>query len=127
MKTRTPSILLIEDDPVVAKLIEHRLTKNQFRFERRNNGLDGLKAIRELSPDLVLLDVMLPSMNGLELLRQIRSEKQIRDTRVIMLSASMKIKDKEKAFSYEAMDYVEKPFQTDELIIRINKALAPVK
>lgn len=123
MKTRTPSILLIEDDPVVAKLIEHRLTKKQYRFEQRNNGLEGLQAIRDLNPDLVLLDVMLPSMNGLELLRQIRSEEQIKDTRVIMLSASMKIKDKEKAFSYRAVDYLEKPFQTEELLMRINNAL----
>lgn len=123
MNTHTPSILLIEDDPVVAKLIEHRLTKKQYRFEQRNNGLEGLQAIRDLNPDLVLLDVMLPSMNGLELLRQIRSEEQIKDTRVIMLSASMKIKDKEKAFSYRAVDYMEKPFQTDELLMRINKAL----
>lgn len=123
MNTRTPSILLIEDDPVVAKLIEHRLTKKQYRFEQRSNGLEGLQAIRDLNPDLVLLDVMLPSMNGLELLRQIRSEEQIKNTRVIMLSASMKIKDKEKAFSYRAVDYMEKPFQTEELLIRINKAL----
>lgn len=123
MNTRTQSILLIEDDPVISKLLEHRLTKNNFRFEQRNNGLEGLQAIRDLRPDLVLLDVMLPSMNGLELLRQIRNDDHIKDTRVIILSASMKIKDKEKAFSYLAKDYVEKPFQTVELLLRINKAL----
>ena len=124
MNTNTPSILLIEDDPITAKLIEHRLINNQYRFERRNNGMEGLAAIKELNPDLVLLDVMLPSINGLELLRQIRDNQQTKDTKVVMLSASMKTKDVEKAYSYEAKDYVMKPFETDELLLRISKALS---
>ena len=123
MKNHTPSILLIEDDPIISKLIEHRLTKNKYRLEQRNNGMDGLNAIKEMNPDLVLLDVMLPSINGLELLRQIRSDEQLKDTKVVILSASMKMRDKKRAFNYQAKDYVVKPFQTDELLLRINKAL----
>ncbi|TVR31140.1 MAG: response regulator [Balneolaceae bacterium] len=123
MNRKNPSVLLIEDDPVVSKLIEFKLKRNNFHFERRNNGLEGLSAVKELKPDLVLLDVMLPSMNGFELLRQLREDEGLKDTRVIMLTASMKIKDKKTAFSHEVKDYMEKPFETDELIIRINKAL----
>jgi DNA-binding response OmpR family regulator len=123
MSRQNPSVLLIEDDPVISKLIEFKLKKNNFSFESRENGIEGLEAIKELKPDLVLLDLMLPSMNGLEILRQLRNDDELKDIRVIMLSASMKKKDKAAAFGYRVHDYVAKPFKTEELLIRINKAL----
>jgi len=123
MSSESPLILLIEDDLAIAKLIEFKLKRNGYRFEVRNNGTDGLQAITELNPDLVVLDVMLPSMNGFELLRQIRTKPDILNTKVIMLTATVRVKDKEKAFKLGVEDYMEKPFKADELGIRINKAL----
>lgn len=123
MSSELPLILLIEDDLAIAKLIEFKLKRNGYRFEVRNNGTEGLTAIKELNPDLVVLDVMLPSMNGFELLRQIRSDSDIDQTKVIMLTATVRVKDKEKAFNLGVEDYMEKPFKADELIIRVNKAL----
>jgi DNA-binding response OmpR family regulator len=123
LQGQNPFVLLIDDDPVISKMIEFKLKRNNYRFERRENGIDGLDAIKSLRPDLVLLDLMLPSMNGLEILRQLRDDEELKNTRVIMLTASMKLKDKAKAFGYMAKDYMEKPFKPDELLIRIEKAM----
>ncbi len=123
MPSELPLVLLIEDDLAIAKLIEFKLKRNGYRFEVRNNGTEGLSAIKEFNPDLVILDVMLPSMNGFELLRQIRNDSDIEQTKVIMLTATVRVKDKEKAFNLGVEDYMEKPFKADELIIRVNKAL----
>lgn len=123
MPSKSPLILLIEDDLAIAKLIEFKIKRKGYRFEFRSNGTEGLAAIKKLKPDLVVLDVMLPSMNGFELLRQIRSDTDIDQTKVIMLTATVRVKDKEKAFNLGVEDYMEKPFKADELIIRVNKAL----
>ncbi|MFO7798531.1 MAG: response regulator [Rhodohalobacter sp.] len=118
-----PTVLLIEDDPVISKLIEFKLKRNNYKFELRENGFSGFEAIKELKPDLVILDIMLPSVNGLEVLRKIREDKDLDNIRVIMLSASMKMKDKKLAFEQGVKDYIVKPFETDELIMRVKKSL----
>ena len=117
------TVLLIEDDPVISKLIEFKLKRNNYKFVLRENGASGLNAIHELRPDLVILDIMLPSVNGLEILRKIRENKDLDNIRVIMLSASMKMKDKKQAFELGAKDYIVKPFETEELMIRVKKAI----
>lgn len=118
-----PLILLVEDSETIHKLVSRKLKKDGFRFEYRENGKQGLDAVRELKPDLVILDVMLPSMNGFEILRQIRSDKDLADTKVIMLTSKNRSEDIEKGFSLDVDDYIDKPFKPTELVLRINKIL----
>jgi len=123
MDQNRSTVLLIEDDPIISKLIEFKLKRNNYKFALRENGTSGLEAIKELRPDLVILDIMLPSVNGLEILRKIREDKELDNIRVIMLSASMKMKDKKQAFVLGAHDYIVKPFETEELIMRVKKSI----
>lgn len=117
-------ILLVEDSVTILKLVSRKLKKDGFRFEYRENGKEGLDAVRELRPDLVILDVMLPSMNGFEILRQIRSDEKLSDTSVIMLTSKNRSEDIEKGFSLDVDDYIDKPFNPTELVLRINKILS---
>ena len=116
-------ILVVEDNPAIAKLITFKLERSGYKFKHRENGKEGLDAIKELKPDLVILDVMLPSMNGFEILRQLREDEDTSDTKVIMLTSKSRVEDMEKGFNLEVDDYMEKPFKPDELIMRIQKAL----
>ncbi|HKK46350.1 MAG TPA: response regulator [Balneolaceae bacterium] len=116
-------ILVVEDNMAIAKLITFKLKRSGYAFEHRTNGKDGLEAVKELNPDLVILDVMLPSMNGFEILRQLREDPETADTKVIMLTSKSRIEDMEKGFNLKVDDYMEKPFKPDELLMRIQKAL----
>ena len=119
----SPLILLIEDNQVIIKLVSYKLKKIGYRFEHRDNGKDGLDAVKELRPDLLILDVMLPSMNGFEILRQIRADEELKDTKVIMLTSKNRTEDLEKGFSMNVEDYMDKPFKPAELELRIKKVL----
>ncbi|WP_165139210.1 response regulator [Halalkalibaculum roseum] len=118
-----PLVLLVEDSQAIYRLVSYKLKKSGFRFEYRDNGKEGLEAVKELKPDLVVLDVMLPSMNGFEILRQIRSDEELKDTKVIMLTSKNRAEDLEKGFSLKVDDYMDKPFKPTELVLRINKVL----
>jgi len=118
-----PLILLVEDNQAIYKLVSYKLKKSGFRFEYRENGKEGLEAIKELKPDLVILDVMLPSMNGFEILRQIRNDEELSQIKVIMLTSKNRAEDLEKGFSLKVDDYMDKPFKPTELVLRINKVL----
>lgn len=117
------SILLVEDNQAIAKLISFKLKKSGYQFHHCENGKEGLDTARELKPDLVILDVMLPSMNGFEVLRQLRSDEQTSDIKVIMLTSKSRVEDMEKGFNLKVDDYMEKPFKPAELVMRIEKAL----
>ncbi|MGK7369279.1 MAG: response regulator transcription factor, partial [Candidatus Halalkalibacterium sp. M3_1C_030] len=118
-----PLILHIEDDPFIHTLVRHVLTKNGYNVEYREDGKDGLEAIKILKPDVVILDVMLPGLNGLEVLQEIRTDKEIQNTKVIMLTSNQQVSDLEIAFKLAADDYMNKPFNPAELELRIKKLL----
>lgn len=120
---KDPLVLLIEDSQAIYRLVSYKLKKSGFRFEHRDNGKEGLEAVKKMKPDLVILDVMLPSMNGFEILRQIRNDEDLKDTKVIMLTSKNRAEDLEKGFSLKVDDYMDKPFKPTELVLRINKVL----
>lgn len=125
MAAENPLILLVEDNPSIYKLILYKLKGSGFRTEHRDNGPDGLQAVRELRPDLVVLDVMLPGMNGFELLREVREDEReaVRETKVIMLTTKNREEDLEQGFDLQVEDYMGKPFKPAELLMRIQKIL----
>jgi len=113
-------ILLIDDEPSIIKLVSAYLRDAGYEFVTAEDGPSGLQAARSFRPDLVVLDIMLPGMDGIELLTRLRRES---DVYVIMLTAKAEETDKIVGLSVGADDYLTKPFSPRELIARIKAAL----
>lgn len=123
MNSEKPLILLVEDNPSIYKLITFKLSKSGYRIEHRDNGVEGLEAARSLNPDLVILDVMLPGLNGFDVLQKIRADEETNHLKVIMLTTKNREEDLEKGFNLEVEDYMSKPFKPAELLMRVKKVL----
>lgn len=115
-----PSILLIEDEEKLARFIELELTHEGYAVEKAYDGRTGLDMATGKPYDLVLLDIMLPGLNGLEVLRRIRRASSLP---VIMLTARDAVMDKVTGLDTGADDYITKPFSIEELLARIRVAL----
>lgn len=114
-------ILIIEDEFNLADVISSRLKKEQYAVDIFCDGEEGLIGALTNIYDLIILDVMLPKINGFEILRRIRSEKV--KSKVVMLTAKSMLEDKLNGFEYGANDYLGKPFHIEELVARVNAQL----
>lgn len=114
------TVLIIEDDPNIADLLHLYLEKEGYTTEIAPDGGAGVEKFRELQPDLILLDIMLPVMDGWEVLRNIRQTSQ---TPVIMLTAKGETNDKVNGLKLGADDYVTKPFEAREVLARVEAVL----
>ena len=115
-----PKILIVEDEKQIARFIQIDLEKNGFRTAIEKNGRRAYERIIQERYDLVLLDVMLPDMDGMEICQRVR---EISDVPIIMLTARDDVKDKVEGLNFGANDYVTKPFSTEELLARIRGIL----
>lgn len=113
-------ILIVEDEEKIARFIELELKHEGYEVIKANNGRTGLEIAEKGEVELVILDVMLPEINGLEVLRRIR---KVSDIPVIMLTARDAVMDKVSGLDAGADDYVTKPFAIEELLARIRTAL----
>ncbi len=113
-------ILVVDDEPSILELVSAYLKKDGYEVSTAQDGPGGLKAARVFKPDIVVLDVMLPGMDGIELLTRLRRES---DVYVIMLTAKSEETDKIIGLSVGADDYVTKPFSPRELVARVKAAL----
>jgi two-component system alkaline phosphatase synthesis response regulator PhoP len=113
-------ILVVDDEPAIAELIEFNLTKAGYQVEVADNGTDGLELFRRVQPDLVILDVMLPGMDGLEVCRHIRAESKVP---VLFLSARKEELDRVLGLEMGGDDYITKPFSPRELVARVKAVL----
>lgn len=112
-------IYIVEDERDIADLVEHYLKKDGFRSETISDGQRALERIRRQPPDLLVLDLMLPGMDGLELCRVLRSEPATKRLPIIMLTAKAEETDKIVGLEMGADDYLTKPFSPKELMARI--------
>ncbi|MBO5390092.1 MAG: response regulator transcription factor [Lachnospiraceae bacterium] len=113
-------ILIVDDDENIAELISLYLIKECFSTEIANNGKDALRLVETFNPDLILLDIMLPDIDGYEICTEVRKTKQ---TPIIMLSAKGEIFDKVLGLKLGADDYMIKPFDSNELVARVKAVL----
>ena len=111
-------ILIIEDEFNLADAISNRLKKEKYLVDIKTNGEDGYFDASTNAYDLIILDVMLPGMNGFEILKKLRAENIT--SKIIMLTAKSTIEDKLDGLENGANDYLTKPFHMDELVARIN-------
>ncbi len=114
------TILVIEDDANIRELLRLYLEQEGYKIESAQDGLEGLRAFKRIHPDLVLLDLMMPVMDGTQVIKEIRAASK---TPVIMLTAKGETFDKIAGLDLGADDYVTKPFEIRELIARIRAVL----
>jgi len=120
---RPGRVLVIEDEQDVAELIRYNLAKEGYEVRVVANGVDGLKQARESRPDMILLDIMVPQLNGWEVCRRLKQEPDTREVPVIMVTGRMEEGDKVLGFEMGADDYVTKPFSPRELLARIRAVI----
>lgn len=117
----TSHILLVEDDPRLAEFIQAELTLEGYRVTVASNGIDGLAMTRDLQPDLLILDWMLPGISGLDLCLRLRNTGV--QLPIIMLTARDEVPDRVMGLNAGADDYVTKPFSMEELLARVKARL----
>lgn len=117
-------VLVIEDDEITQMLIQ-RIMEREFDYKivSFHNGLEGLEYARENKSRLIILDLMLPGMNGYEILKELRESKIHDHTKIIIMSAKSRSEDIERGFELTADEYITKPFQKKEFVVRVRKLL----
>ncbi len=117
------SILVIEDDYLVARTIERSLKSDEFKVTLASRGEKGIFMARQEPPDLVILDIIMPDMDGYQVCKAMRSDPQLSEIPILFLTAKVKPQDKIAGFKVGADDYLCKPFNIDELILRVRAIL----
>lgn len=113
------TLLLVDDNPTNLQVLYQTLEGRGYKLLLAKNGDDALNIARKVHPALVLLDIMMPGIDGYEVCRRIKEESELADSVVIFLSALDDVEDKVKGFAVGAVDYVSKPFQAEEVIARV--------
>jgi DNA-binding response OmpR family regulator len=117
-------ILVADDDRDIRDLVTYKLGQAGFRVHAVDDGTAALAAIEGDPPDLAVLDVMMPGLSGIDVLRKVRETERTRGVRVILLTARSRDADVDAGFATGADDYIIKPFSPRELLHRVNAALA---
>lgn len=116
-------ILIVEDEEVIAKMLKDRLQTLGFAVAIEVDGLQGLKRAREWNPDLIILDIMLPEMDGYRVARLLKYDETYKHIPIIMLTARTQPADRQKGMAAGADLYITKPFEADDLIKKIKELL----
>ena len=117
------NILIVDDTPENITVLRQMLTEEGYRVRPALSGELALKAVQTDPPDLILLDILMPIMDGYEVCRKLKGNEQFRNIPIIFISALSELEDKIKAFSEGGVDYITKPFQTEEVLARVNTHL----
>ncbi|HEX2994336.1 MAG TPA: response regulator transcription factor [Anaerolineales bacterium] len=124
---RASNILIIEDDEIVARTIERCLRGKEFHVNVANSGVAGLRAAHRKVPDLVILDVIMPGMDGFTVCKEMREDPILKEVPILFLTAKIKPEDAIVGLSLGADDYLRKPFNVDELLLRVIAILRRTK
>jgi two-component system phosphate regulon response regulator PhoB len=112
-------ILVVDDEPDVTELISYKLRREGYEVSVINDPLEIMGRAREFNPDLFVLDIMMPDLDGLKICRMIRSDKKLSSVPIIFLTARGEVEDRIRGLESGADDYLSKPFDTKELALRI--------
>ena len=116
-------ILVVDDSIETAELFQHMLSGEGYAVSVAHNGQEGLTKIKENNPDLVILDVMMPEMDGFQALNKLREDPSTKNIQVIMLTAKGLEEDVQKGIDLQVKDYISKPFHVGLLLKRIKRLL----
>lgn len=120
----TGGILVVEDEIASAQLLGYILRSGGHQVSLAHNGYEGLERAQHVLPDLILLDVMMPGINGYQVCERLKANEETRDTPVLFLSALAEVGDKIRAFNAGAADYITKPFHAKEVLARVSTHIA---
>lgn len=123
MEERKKKILVVDDEPGIVKMLESRLEKSGYQVSTAMDGLDGLNKARTEHPDLILLDVMMPEMDGYKVCAMLRYDAKYSNIPVILLTARAHETDRKMGSQLGVRDYVVKPFDGKELLEKIEHIL----
>jgi DNA-binding response OmpR family regulator len=118
-----PLVLVADDDRDILQLISFRLERADYEVVQANDGEEALRLVKELHPDLAVLDLMMPKLNGYEVIREIRRDEETKAIPVILLTARVQETDVARGFEAGADDYLKKPFSPQELRARVQAIL----
>ncbi|MBI3625887.1 MAG: SpoIIE family protein phosphatase [Candidatus Rokubacteria bacterium] len=116
---QSATILFADDDPALSGFMDVILTRAGYNVVRASDGVEAMERVRQSPPDLILLDIMMPRLDGLEVLRALRHDPETSQIPIIMLTQKTHVEDRVKGFESGADDYVPKPFEPQELLARI--------
>jgi len=123
-ETLAKTILCVEDEPEMVDLIQLILQRKGYKVHGASGGVEGIRLVKELHPDLVLLDLMMPDMDGWEVYQQMKAEASLRDIPVIIVTAKAQNIDKVLGLHIAKVDdYIAKPFSPQELMDSVDKVL----
>jgi DNA-binding response OmpR family regulator len=117
------TVLVVDDDPVIVRLLQVNFEMEGFTVLTAGDGEEGLTKAREAHPDVMVCDIMMPKVNGLEVVERLRADPATKNMPVILLSAKAQSSEVQKGLDVGADDYVTKPFDPLELIDRVNAVL----
>jgi len=120
-------ILIVEDERAIAENLQALLAARGFEVRLAEDGAEGMAKARLEKPDIVLLDIMLPKMGGFDVCKILKADPPMKKTKVIMITGLGRMGDVEKAFQSGADDYIIKPFDSQRLFKKLDKALQPGK
>ncbi|SDW32180.1 response regulator transcription factor [Litoreibacter albidus] len=118
------SVLLVEDEPNIIEAISFLLERDGWTVRIHAEGADAVEAVARVSPDVVILDVMLPGRSGFDILRDLRNQSGTRDLPILMLTARGQTKDRELAESYGVSHFMTKPFSNEEMLGKVRELYA---
>ena len=119
-------ILVVDDEPDVTELVSYRLKREGYDVVAINNPLEIIGIAREFQPDLFVLDIMMPELDGIQICQMIRADSVLKEIPIIFLTARTEVEDRIKGLETGADDYISKPFDTKELVLRIGLILKRV-
>jgi DNA-binding response OmpR family regulator len=117
-------ILIVDDEPSIVVSLEFLMKREGFEVDVAVDGEAALRAVGERAPDLVLLDIMLPRLNGFEVCQKLRADPRWRDLKIVMLTAKGRDADQDKGLALGADLYVTKPFSTKDLVAQVKQLLS---
>lgn len=116
-------ILIVDDEPNIVLAIEFLLQRQGYRTEKAYDGLQALEMVADFQPDIVILDVMMPGLNGFELGQKIRQMPRLENTKIIFLTAKGTQRDKQMGYENGAEAYMIKPFDNEELVTTVHEMM----
>lgn len=116
-------ILVVDDDPYILMSLEYLMKKNGYQVMIARNGSEALDLVVNKMPDIILLDIMMPDVDGYEICRQIKKSEKLKDIKVVFMSAKSKEADIQKGYDLGASFYITKPFSTRDMLKQINALL----
>ena len=120
-------ILVVDDEPDISALVAYHLARDSYRVRTAADGSEALRAVESELPDLMVLDLMLPGMSGIDVLGELRQRPETRDLPVILLTARKEEQDRVEGLRLGADDYIAKPFSPQEVVLRVAAVLRRVQ